>query len=320
MAPRSLKWYQNRVKQLLLKPQYAQRTPEWYKARTQKITASEISACLDNIKAVSEIYVNTFKIDNYKYDGKCCSHFDTRDEFIIKKCNTARGINSYSDNKYTMWGKKYEEIACRLYRQKYNTMVFEFGLIEHDTLDYLAASPDGITPNGIMLEIKCPYSRKIGSVVPHHYYQQIQLQLEVCNLDLCHYLECEIEEVEKDEFLELSDGNYGIILDTGLPDTFIYPPDELITKDDFIKWSDLHDEKYRRIYYNIKKWQVINVERSEMWFENVKPYVKKIHNQIMNLQLNQELFDEFYKEYVSKRDEKFNSKWNQTECLLSDSV
>ena len=53
------------------------------------------------------------------------------------------------------------------------------------------ASPDGITRNGIMIEIKSPYSRKVNGIVPSNYWVQMQLQLEVCNLEICHFVEIE---------------------------------------------------------------------------------------------------------------------------------
>jgi hypothetical protein len=62
-------------------------------------------------------------------------------------------------------------------------------------LSYFGASPDGISDTGIMLEIKCPYKRKIesGGEVPKQYYYQIQGQLEVCGLKECDYFECQFQ-------------------------------------------------------------------------------------------------------------------------------
>ena len=42
-----------------------------------------------------------------------------------------------------------------------------------------------------MVEIKCPYSRKLKKdYIPEKYYYQIQGQLAVCNLKECDYVEC----------------------------------------------------------------------------------------------------------------------------------
>ena len=54
-----------------------------------------------------------------------------------------------------------------------------------------------------MLEIKCPFKRKINGSIPDQYWMQIQGQLEVCNLEECDYLECELSEYENEtEFIE----------------------------------------------------------------------------------------------------------------------
>jgi hypothetical protein len=54
----------------------------------------------------------------------------------------------------------------------------------------LGGSPDGITTDGILLEVKCPMSRRIvEGEIPHHYLAQVLLNMEVCNLDLAHFIE-----------------------------------------------------------------------------------------------------------------------------------
>ena len=90
-------------------------------------------------------------------------------------------------------GVKYEEVAVMIYEQRNSMKVFEYGCIPHPVYDFIGASPDGITDSGIMLEIKCPSSRKITGVIPSYYWCQVQTQLEVCELDRCDFLECKLE-------------------------------------------------------------------------------------------------------------------------------
>jgi hypothetical protein len=52
-----------------------------------------------------------------------------------------------------------------------------------------------------MIEIKCPFQRKIkytgdikGEICPDYYWCQVQLQLECCDLDECDFVQCNIEE------------------------------------------------------------------------------------------------------------------------------
>jgi hypothetical protein len=117
--------------------------------------------------------------------------------------------------------------------------VLDFGLIQHQSEDWIAASPDGITTEGIMLEIKCPYRRKITGIPPLYYYQQVQIQLEVCDLEFCDFLECQIIEVGlMKEFIDdtLHDDGIkykGVLIQIEqIPDTFetrkyIYPPGDM---------------------------------------------------------------------------------------------
>jgi hypothetical protein len=55
------------------------------------------------------------------------------EKYIMNKCRTYYGENLFQDNIYTLHGKKYEEISCRLYRNVYNTNVIEFDY--YHTLD-----------------------------------------------------------------------------------------------------------------------------------------------------------------------------------------
>lgn len=52
----------------------------------------------------------------------------------------------------------------------------------------------GVTSSGKLIEIKCPYKRMPEpQVVPHHYYPQIQVQLECTGLDACYFIQWQPE-------------------------------------------------------------------------------------------------------------------------------
>jgi hypothetical protein len=51
---------------------------------------------------------------------------------------------------------------------------------------------------GRLLEIKCPISRKLDNKVPIHYYCQMQLQAEVCNVDAVEYIEIQFSAVSQE--------------------------------------------------------------------------------------------------------------------------
>ena len=328
---RDLKWYRNRVKILLAKPQPVQRSVDWFKSRNTRITASEVASCLYKSKSTCEEYVNEFSIENFKYkDTEPLNSYETREDYIIKKCASFNGENVFKDSIYTLWGKKYEEVANRLYCQLNNTTVIEFGLVSHPRLKWLAASPDGITPDGIMLEIKCPKSRKIDEkCIPIYYYTQTQIQMETCDLDFCDFFECEIDEFETEQqFVEqIIDMSYqakGIIFqieNSGPDPKFIYPPVEIKETEEYISWRDnllLERKDIFPIYFFIKKYHNKRIKRSKTWFANVKEELKKTWELIRRLQENKEEFEK-YKDSIHRIKSKlFYEKYHRTECEIYD--
>lgn len=154
-----------------------QRTLEWYDAREGRITTSSWS------NAMGEYC-------DYLHDFNPKEAEEKYIQYIIDKVDGS----TFTGNIATRWGTKYEEVANMIYEADNNVKVIEFGLICHEKHSFLASSPDGITPDGVMLEIKCPYRRKITGIPPHKYWVQVQGQLETCDLDRCDFLECQIEE------------------------------------------------------------------------------------------------------------------------------
>ena len=180
-------------------PQPEQRTEEWFAMRKNMITAS----CAAQV------------IGENPYPNQ------SPDDLILDKLDLGRPFN---DNKFVHHGKKYEEIATKIYEEIYDIKVEEYGLVPHISkpiIPFIGASPDGIASHytlqnkfspmvGRMLEIKCPYSRKIntegvidGEICPHYYHCQVQQQLECCDLEYCDFWQCTIQEfLTKEDMLE----------------------------------------------------------------------------------------------------------------------
>ena len=148
-----------------------QRTPEWFKFREGRLTASELSYCVSQpiSSAVSQ-------------------------KIILQKIKPE--AVPYISSAATSHGTLFEPVAQMAYERYYQTRLYEFGCIPHPRVDWLAASPDGITEDGVMVEIKCPYSRTPKGIPSLTYYTQIQAQLEVCDFEVCDFMECEIEMYE----------------------------------------------------------------------------------------------------------------------------
>lgn len=158
------------LKKLLKIPKIEQKSQEWYLIRQGLITASDFAQALGQ--------------------GK----FGNQKDIIKKKVRPSDESSASFSNPCFKWGNMFEQVANDIYsKMHYDVKIYEFGLVQHKKLSYFGASPDGITETGIMLEIKCPYKRKVefGDEVPKQYYYQIQGQLEVCGLRECDYFECQ---------------------------------------------------------------------------------------------------------------------------------
>lgn len=147
--------------------QIQQRTPEWYERRKTLITASDAAAAL-GIKPYAS------------YPG------DPRFDALKKKI----GGDRFRGNMFTAHGVRYEDEARRLISEALGDVIFDVGLFVHADLDWLGASPDGITASGMAVEIKCPMMRKPRpGHVPEHYWPQIQVAMEVTGLSSCLWVE-----------------------------------------------------------------------------------------------------------------------------------
>jgi putative phage-type endonuclease len=180
-------------------PQPIQKSKEWFELRDGMITASAAADILGE------------------------SPYGSREEMVLDKIGLLP--NKYKENMFVHHGKKYERIATMIYENLYNTKVGEFGLVPYqnnhtdkELITYMGASPDGIStcitldgkPNklvGRMLEIKCPLKRKIttkgeidGTICPHYYWVQVQVQLACCKNDDCDFWQCNLQEYTDDDW------------------------------------------------------------------------------------------------------------------------
>jgi putative phage-type endonuclease len=151
------------VKKLLALPQYEQRSAEWFAQRKNKLTSSDLDTVLGRNK------------------------YSTTDEVLFRKCGIEK---PFAGNIATRHGQKYEDEAIDIYCKKYNKKSYPFGLIAHPTISWLGGSPDDITHDGIVIEVKCPFQRKIiMGEIPTHYLTQVLMNMEICNLDKAVFIE-----------------------------------------------------------------------------------------------------------------------------------
>ena len=188
-----IRQYRAELKELLKLPLMKQRTTEWFDARKTRLTASDL---YDAIKVSRDSSDSSVSIKLAK-----------------KKANiVATDTINYNAIPALKWGTMFEPMATRCYSQKMNDIfIHDFGLICDTNNEHFGASPDGINELGIMLEIKCPYSRKIvDGVIPDKYKMQIQGQLAVCKLKECDYIECIFKSLESEEEYLCIDGDAAV--------------------------------------------------------------------------------------------------------------
>ena len=150
---------------LLARPQYEQRTEAWYEVRKGLMTASDAAGAL-GIPAFA-------------------SQKNPREALLKQKVT-----GSFTGNHMTRWGQHHEDGVRERAMQCLGEVAWEVGLVIHQDLPWLGASPDGVTNSGKLIEVKCPYKRvPVPNEVPHHYWPQMQVQMECTDLDACLFIQ-----------------------------------------------------------------------------------------------------------------------------------
>lgn len=269
-------------------PQPVQRTPEWYQFRWNLITASNAWKAFESQSNINQLIYE-------KCQPIKTSSIDLED--VDKMVNVNTSLH---------WGQKYEPLSVIIYEDKYNTKVEDFGCIQHRHFSFLGASPDGIIVNkesdryGRMLEIKNVVSREINGIPKKEYWTQMQLQMEVCDLDECDFLETKFieysdgysytsdsksvsvdENEARDITISADDKVKGMIVyfhrNDGTP-FYVYKPLYLKTQHEITEWeektvSTYQSEKYRYtfikfIYWKLEVFSCVLVLRKTDWFKN----------------------------------------------------
>jgi putative phage-type endonuclease len=257
-----------------------QRTDEWYAFRNSLITAS---SC-------------------YKVFGS-----EKLQQQFIKEKTQPKKFSHVSVESPLHWGQKYEPLSVLFYEIKYHTKIKEFGCIRHEKYSFLGASPDGINVDmnseryGRMLEIKNVVSREITGIPKNEYWIQMQIQMEVCNLDICDFLETkffeypDLSSFESDgDFLRSSSNeiNKGVILQFGHPKNdfkpcYIYKPMEM-DKEEFDLWYDKLYDQYieegytwvRNVYWRLDIFHNTIVHRDKKWFQEHVQQIRLFWNRV----------------------------------------
>jgi putative phage-type endonuclease len=260
-------------------PQADQRTDEWFSSRHNMLTASTIW----------KIFKSQASLNSIIYE-KCSPP---------KKQITAHTLQ---------WGQQFEPISIMLYERRFSTKVGQFGCIPHRDYPFLGASPDGINIDpsslkfGTMIEVKNIVNRLITDKPKEEYWIQMQIQMEVCDLDMCDFIETRFKKVDDDEkheeFLEniqtdeLVNYEKGIILigyfgNDYTPHNHYYnvnitlnESENVQMKDDLEKWIQglMTTEKYthhKMCCWYLDEFSCISIQRDMEWFAKSMPKIKE---------------------------------------------
>lgn len=135
------------VVDLLNRDNEAQRTDEWLRKRKAMLTASDVATALG---------LNPYKSKMVLMKEKCCKEERKNEDTIA-----------------TSHGNQYEDEAIEIYEKEFNKKALRFGLFVSLEHKWLGGSPDGVTTDGILVEVKCPISRPIKDEVPVYYIPQV---------------------------------------------------------------------------------------------------------------------------------------------------
>ena len=268
----SIEYYTKIIEYLRTRPQPPQRTDAWYKFRHNLITASNAYKAFESQSSINQL--------------------------IYEKCQPLKSAETDSLSFVNVkspfhWGQKYEPVSVLLYEQMFKTKIEDFGCIQHDKYYFIGASPDGINVDpssplyGRMLEIKNVVSREITGIPKKEYAIQMQLQMEVCNLDECDFLETKFVEFgsETEFYNDVSDTKAkGVIVyfvRDGKP-FYVYKPLHIVSRGDIESWEQETMEKYsdlvwiQNIYWRLDVLSCIVVKRDKFWFESHVGQLEKV--------------------------------------------
>jgi putative phage-type endonuclease len=261
-----------------------QKTKEWYEMRHGLITASNIYKVFG-----SESVVNSLIYEKCK-------------PLVIDSLDNYRGNNT---NTAMHWGNKYEPVTVMIYEAMFHTKIGEFGCIPHQRYPFVGASPDGINIDpmsdrfGRMLEIKNIVNREITGIPKEEYWPQTQMQMEVCDLEECDFVETRFLEygTEEDFNNDNSHEYKGVILhfiekpelggaNKNTMPVYRYMPLDTLEIYDWIAEQKTMERQnnlvlFTKIYWYLEDFSCVCIPRNRFWFEAAIPKIRDIWDIIL---------------------------------------
>ena len=236
-----------------------------------------------------------------------------QNSLIYEKCRAevrpTGGNRQFITSNSMQHGHKYEPVSILLYEYLFKTRIQGYGCIIHPSYSFLGASPDGInvdpesTRYGRMVEIKNVVNRDITGIPKEEYWIQMQIQMEVCDLDTCDFIETRFQEYMTDEecYADTETREYrGLILyfvknnenNTVAEDKYEYmPPTIQPTVENRVQVNSWIQHKKRELfsqgyhlygqqYWYLDEFSCLLVRRNRQWFEAAISKIESIWNTI----------------------------------------
>uniref|UniRef100_A0A6C0D9K7 YqaJ viral recombinase domain-containing protein n=1 Tax=viral metagenome TaxID=1070528 RepID=A0A6C0D9K7_9ZZZZ len=253
---------QETIQKIYNSHQVEQRSEQWYEDMKHMLTASEFSSLFEGERTYQNLVLS--KVNPEKRNS-------------MKACPTGTLVA-------TGWGIRFEPIVRNYLEKSWNSKIYETGRLKHGTNTHLGASPDGIIIEsdsrfGRLVEIKCPYSRKIGEGIPFKYWVQMQIQMEVTNLFECEYVEVEIVSINPKQLTIDLSNNYlekGVVYLMEKNNEYSY----VYTEEDKNKFFEQSYNLIETIPYGIKNIYNICVKRDISWYNSTKEVQEKFWNDV----------------------------------------
>jgi len=204
-----------KIQKLLSIPQFEQRSPEWFAQRKDKLTSSDAASVLGTnpYSTKTELLYHKCGLEKPFTSNVATLHGQKYEDTAIElycritgKVNHNFGLLCYKDVNLGNYGNSDDsnDSNCvndsndvndsnNVNERDKNYITFQ----KNPEYNFLAGSPDGIVESidnpdeePILLEVKCPYRRKIkDGYIPIYYYPQVQLNLLICDLSVADFIE-----------------------------------------------------------------------------------------------------------------------------------
>jgi putative phage-type endonuclease len=249
-----------------------QRSTQWHSKRGEMLTASEITKAFKSATPLA------------RYD------------LMMKKIvNPPRPTGGEDKPKALIWGTQFEPVAKQLYETFNGVRIVDTSCVRHPKYAFLGASPDGIVlPEnpldsrwGMLVEFKCPMTRvyKPESPVPDYYWHQMQLQMEVCDIDVCDYVEFRFQALSYSEWIKSVAEHKGIYV-CFEDDSVEYKPSSTDHKEWLQKVVIPRKMEYQTTYWLLANWRSVLVQRDYGWMPRYYDELKAFWDEVLEHRAN----------------------------------